>query len=850
MPDIKSDKSKILLLIILWLIHGGVAILLYPPFFEKETWAGSSSALALVVSFALAVWFLGLLILAVLRFVDFWRKPGWDSIFSRSRNRDGLALTAAGGLLVSICLWVIYGLSASTPDSLIDNYLRIIEPLLHLSTFVCLEFLIVVLWMGFPNRILISKGFLLKFGGVFILLGFLALLVMSTRLGIVPSYRGDWSRGLPAVPLFEWHILTAIVFMLGIAMMEMNKRTESWIRSDWLICVLIWCGASLLWISQPTVPNASALKPHEPNFEIYPFLDAQTYDQVAQSVLIGDGFNDGIPQRPLYITFLAISHVLVGQSYEAMIFFQSLVFALFPVLLYIFGARFMGRPVGIAMAILAILRDFSSNFVAPFTGNLSYTKVLLSEIPTAIFLVLLLIMGHRWIKQEFPVYLAFLMGGALGIGMLVRTQVGVALPVLILFGLLVQPKRIRSLMVGVFVMALSMLLVIGPWLWRNWQLTGDVIFDNPESQVANLALRYGRLNGVESDITQLPGETYAAYNERLRNMSMDAISSHPEKALWGVTNSLLNHGVNNILLFPLRYELADIHEFFVPRNAFWETWEGQPSALQSVLLIFYLVLFGLGLTVAWHHQGWLGLMPFGLNLVYNLWTSIALLSGQRFMLSMDWAVYFYFMTGIFTLLGGFLMLLTKGYPLVTQWIHENSAVLVQPARAIRPGAMKYLFAGLFFISIGILLPLVEKTFPDRYPFLSDDQIFSRVLSSSSFERSGIGPACFQQLEESGILTYQQGRALYPRYYSSGDGEPFTDAVGYKPVAENRIVFEVIGKSDYRVVFPVEEEVEFLPQAADVLLVYGNNSTLWFIFAVQNGEEGFYVSKDFDRSICR
>ena len=71
-----------------------------------------------------------------------------------------------------------------------------------------------------------------------------------------------------------------------------------------------------------------------------------------------------------------------------MIMLQSLVFALFPVLLYLFGREFFGRPIGISIALLAILRDVTSNLVSPFTGNLSYSKVYLSEIPTAMLLIL------------------------------------------------------------------------------------------------------------------------------------------------------------------------------------------------------------------------------------------------------------------------------------------------------------------------------------------------------------------------------------------------------------------------------------------------------------------------------
>lgn len=214
-------------------------------------------------------------------------------------------------------------------------------------------------------------------------------MISSTQMGILPSYKGDWSRGLPAVPLFEWHILVAIFFLVFTTLLDLNEKIAGFKYLDILICFLIWGSASLIWASQPVMPNASALEPHEPNYEIYPFIDSQTYDQLAQSVLVGNGFDNSIPPRALYITLLSFMHVIVGQDYESMILLQSLVFALFPVLLYIFGKYYFGRPIGVSIAFLAIFRDFTSNLVSPFTGNLSYSKVFMSEIPTAMFLVLL-----------------------------------------------------------------------------------------------------------------------------------------------------------------------------------------------------------------------------------------------------------------------------------------------------------------------------------------------------------------------------------------------------------------------------------------------------------------------------
>ena len=605
----------------------------------------------------------------------------------------------------------------------------------------------------------------------------------------------------------------------------------------------------MLWLSQPVVPNASALKPREPNFEIYPFNDAQVYDEFAQSALVGNGFGDDkIPQRPLYVVFLLFSHVLVGQNYNNIIFFQTLVFALFPVLLYLFGREFFGRPIGISIALFAILRDYISNFVSPFTGNLSYSKLYLSEIPTAIFLIVFLLIGIRWIKAGFPLFSGFLLGGILGSAMLIRTQVIVALPVIILFGFLTHPKKSKPLIKSVFLMVITITFVVSPWLWRNWKVTGDLIFDNPESQIANLALRYSRLNGVEPEIMPLSGESNLEYSARLNQIAKDAIMSNPLRAVWAISNAFINHGINNILLFPVRNNINRINELWIPTNPFWEGWEGTPNFFQSILIAFYIFLFGLGITTAWMRNHWLGLLPLALNLAYNLWTSIALLSGQRFMITMDWSIYLYYMVGLFTLLGGFLFALDSGRLMIVEWAKTNPHVMSVPESTIR--WQKYLLFGLLFFGIGLSLPLSEKIFPNKYPSLSQKELVAELMVSPSLNQTDFDPACLQKLTDAYGLSFLQARAVYPRYYAAGSGEKFTDSVGYKVVDEGRLVFDLVGKESGRFIFKTSQPPDFFPNASDVTLILSENGELWFVFVKQGNNERFYISDSSNLSICQ
>jgi len=765
--------------------------------------------------------------------------------------KDGLLIAASFLFLIRVGLWFFGGLLASPLTQQIGGYLDILTPVLDLAGFMFFEVVIIILFINFPQSVEYKKPFhkiILNAVVVFTTLGLITVIVVVTGLGTLTNYKGDWGHGMPPVPLLEWQIALACLLCLGMIFVESQKKVIKFPYLEVVICIVIWIGTCVFWLSQPVIPSASALEPREPNFEIYPFIDSQVYDELAQSILIGKGFgNNQIPLRPLYIVYLAFLHMLVGQNYEAMISAQTLFLAMFPVLLYLFGREFFGRPVGVSIALLAVLRDYLSNFVSPFTGNLSYSKVYLSEIPTAILLILFLFIGIRWIKSGLPAFLGFLLGGVLGVAMLIRTQAVVVLPVIILFAFLVQPKKIKPLIKGTLILFISLVLVVSPWLWRNWLLTGELIFDSPEYQTANLALRYGRLNGFEPDIVQSPNESNLDYNQRLIQMARDAIMADPKGAILGISNSFLNHGINNILLFPLRNEIKSLNDLYIPSDPFWEKWDGIPTIPQSILLAFYMFLFGLGVTIAWYRNGWLGLMPLALNLAYNLWTSLALLSGQRFMVTMDWSIYLYYMIGLFTLFAGFLFVLNIGRSVIIQWVTSNSFSTIEPVVNVK--WKQYVIFGIAFLFIGSLLLISERIFPDRYPLRTQMDIVSELSVSSSINQAHFNHACLQRLVYDGKIRFVQGRALYPRYYDAGDGERITDKVGYKVVDEGRLVFDIIGQANGRIIFPMSHSPKFFPHGSDITLVYDQGGELSFVFVKQADAEMFYVSESFDPSLC-
>ena len=63
---------------------------------------------------------------------------------------------------------------------------------------------------------------------------------------------------------------------------------------------------------------------------------------------------------------------------------------------------------------------------------------------------------------------------------------------------------------------------------------------------------------------------------------------------------------------------------------------------------------------------------------------------------------------------------------------------------------------------------------------------------------------------------------------AGEGETFTDSVGYKVVDEGRLVFDLVGQANGRFIFKTSQQPDFFPHASDVTLISSRNGELWFV----------------------
>ncbi|MDR3576259.1 MAG: glycosyltransferase family 39 protein [Anaerolineaceae bacterium] len=694
-----------------------------------------------------------------------------------------------------------------------------------------------------------TNNSLRSFLWIWLILALGCLAVVVSGLDVQPDTVGSW--GSPGVPLLEWQIAFAALLSLFFSWILLRylhgKRTDFW------ICLIIWVLAAVLWAGHPLIPGYFATPGRPPNNEIYPFSDGATYDQYAQSILVGGGFlGDSIPQRPLYLVFLAGLHLLAGQNYLRVIFLQTLVLALFPVFLYLIGRELHSRPAGFMAALLVIFRELTAIQSAPFTDNISYSKLYFSELPTALCLAAFIWFFLRWVKNPRRWSSAAASGGLLGMAMLIRTQSFAVLPFVLLTGLLwMGIKKWKIWLWGVLLAGLGLIICLTPWYVRNWRIAGGLALDNPASQTMVLAQRYNQIP-FDSVIPQLAGESTSQYSARLTHMAVQGIIQHPGEAARAIAGHFVNNEMGSLLVFPIRFKLLNFNELIWPTAPFWESWSGKLTSAQALILLATLAIIAAGLASATKRFGALGLAPLFVNLAYNFSTAVFRSSGDRFLLPVDWVAILYYALGASQIAIWCLTLYRVKYS-ADKDLPEYSSRLNPDLSPASSYSQRWLvgLTCLVILIVGLSLPLSEVVFPVRYAAQPSASVVNQLaIRLKDINAASQNNVAVQFLNQPGI-TLISGRALYPRFYAKGENEPKTAKTGYAGLNFGRLVFSVVGSQNPLVVFPIDQSPPYFPNASDVLMA-GCMQNHYFqpvVILVNQGTKPIYLASGPIPSVC-
>lgn len=177
------------------------------------------------------------------------------------------------------------------------------------------------------------------------------------------------------------------------------------------------------------------------------------------SLVNGLGFTDGTlmaRRPPLFPCFLALIYMLSGHDYMVVRIIQALIGALTCLNIYLIGRQVFDKDVGkIALLIASI---------CPFL--VYYTGALLTE-NIFTFLLSLSVLQLLKFREKPDLRNAAFAGGLLGLVALTRPVI-LALPVFIVFWLVIALEDVKRAIIGFVIVVLFMALIIMPWTIRNY----------------------------------------------------------------------------------------------------------------------------------------------------------------------------------------------------------------------------------------------------------------------------------------------------------------------------------------------------------------------------------------------
>ena len=657
-------------------------------------------------------------------------------------------------------------------------------------------------------------------GGLFIFVLVIAFGVSWSRIGLKPETHGWHSPGTPV--LFS-QLLVALLVTMFFTLFK--SRIELWTLNLWrerkyapkfdtVLFFAIWLAAFLVWQMEPMRKQSYFNpKPTPPNFEYYPYSDAAFYDETAQAILIGHGRNLEVILRPLYVFFLAVLHMVGGQNYDVILTLQVLCLAVAPALAFMLVSLLGDTSAGLLSAILVIFREKNSIALTNIL-EVSHSKLLLSDLPTMVLMMFFIYAILKWLKNPHTNYsLGIISGASFGLVVLVRSQSQALLPVLLVGIVLIGRGQWRKTAQRLLVFMLGLLIVILPWMWRNYQVSGTLAVENTKFYIRLFASGYSE-PGNNVDI--LLGESLDDYNRRISSQIVQYVLDHPAEISQTYASYFIHNEISSVLYLPMSLKFYELRSY-VNVLPFWDDPHLKLSGGSSALFFFTLGIITLGCGAAFNRLGFLGLFPLLIHFTYSFSVVIARISGWRFILPVDWIFQVYYCLGLLQLITMMASVIWNKDGLLDNVFEEDRREKAEQSYFLQ---IKVYFVLAFFLMIGLSLPLLELWMPLRYPPLSDSKLIEESVTDLYLENgeliTGLTLENFLETDAAAVLVY--GRALYPSYYKQGVfwGEDSPNLLAASQF--DRLQFNLIGPRSAFVFIPVYNPPKNFPNASDVFVI--------------------------------
>ena len=757
-----------------------------------------------------------------------------------SQKRSSVAIFLLG---VSILLILLISRTADLNDPILNHGMEGLGLLFFSLIFLGLVFLI-----GFQRKNDEHRFFLFTLLIIVVVWVFMVL----TRVGLQPD-QAYWNvAGVPVM----WVSLAGIILMILIIHQLVTRITDKtkWkpnpkirILLEVLLVLSIWMAAALLWINTPYSNSYFLVGPLAPDGHYWPKSDAQLMDLGGQYLIIGGKLETPyFTEKPYYALFLGLLHFLFGQSYQTISNIQILILALFPVLLYFLGKQLSGKLFGIALAFFAIIKEATA-ILFTFKISVSNSRLLLTEFPSALLLVLVTILIFNWLyKKDRGLSLPLLAGAMMGVASFVRSNNLVVLFVLLVFLLIWGLKELKIRYAQILVFTLGVAMVILPWTIYNqisygkdpitWKVQSALETRFDDSSIESRDEAPETLPGIPPaplpEATELPENTQSGVQKPVSPLHASSAPAD-ENIYTSRASIILGHFLNNQVkaLFVLPFQVYPASPTVLLNQEYWNepvTWSGKMPAEHIAAFAVNLVFIALGLSFAYKKFKIAGLVPLVVQMAYYLSNALVRTSGSRYLLAADWVSYLYFLLGIWVVL--------RKIKLLPSFSSEQGI-----NREPSPVLFWALLA--FCTIIGLSLPVLNTAFPTLYHNEGKAEVYQRLPMDKIEAEVGITPSQMLAFYNKPNTVFLYGREIYPAYLENDLG----------PV-DKGLRFTLLTPDKYEIIIPYGIELtENLPAGEDMIAlgcrIDGGDQILTYLsYFVQSDQVIWSTSTTF-KDIC-
>jgi hypothetical protein len=458
------------------------------------------------------------------------------------------------------------------------------------------------------------------------------------------------------------------------------------------------------------------------------------------------------------------------------------------------------REAGFAAGILAIFRELNMIAATPFT-EVSNSKMLMTDSLTGLGLGLFCLIVVRWFRKPDPRPLrALLIGGFLGLFLLLRSQSLLLIPAALILLFLQRRPDWRGFTREAIFFTVGVALAVSPWIIRNGVRTGDYALDQP-SQAGNIARHFS------SSIEEGDNLVLSSNSNQVSAYIIRYTVTHPGEVLNFITAHFLNNELSTFSVLPLQASFDDYQNNIKINSLFWLDGVKAIAGNRWVLFGLNLILISIGLGSAAKRWGWAGMVPLVFHLVYSLSSAVVRFSGWRFIQPVDWIGFFYF---------------CLGFSEIIIWFFAASNLSLHPREKntrerplAKPGIALFGIASASILIAGMILPLAEWVVPLRYNVAVQESA-QQIVYTSETARSAIGSMEGFMMQPSAVKLI--GRALYPRWYKAGGGEPGNGWAAYKAREQAFLGFMMVGPGgDQQLVLYQNTPPADFAHASDVII---------------------------------